>query len=302
MRKNGKRTAVALSCLLACLLGLGGAAGEDALPQMTPVTFPQGSASALPENPRENFVPSESGFGTDNLSYHDDTLDIQLYNIRVYDTPVVVAFVQVASAAQLKTEQAKPYPSKTTMRASEISKRVKAVLAVNADWFTYQNTGIVYRNGELLRDRPNDGYDGLAIDTNGDLHIVRPMTDEEYAKIGVPIANSFVFGPALVIGGEVQEIVNRDVTYKQRMAIGQIAPLSYVLVATDGPDQKDSVGLSVPQLAELMHGLGAVTAYNLDGGQSTTMVMHQIKMNGQNPKNFRAVGDIIYFTTAVAGE
>lgn len=302
MTNNVKRTALALSCLLACLLYFGYAAGEEALPQMVPVAFPQGCASALPENPRENFVPSESNFGADNLSYHDDTLDVQLYHIRVYDTPIVVAFVQVASAAQLRTEQAKPYPSKTTMRASEISKRVKAVLAVNADWFTYQNTGIVYRNGELLRDRPNEDYDGLAIDINGDFHIVRPMTHEEYAKIGIPISNSFAFGPALVIGGEVQEILNRDVTYKQRMAIGQIAPLSYVLVATDGPDQKDSVGLSVPQLAELMHGLGAVTAYNLDGGQSTTMVMHQVKMNGQNPKNFRAVGDIIYFATAVAGE
>lgn len=302
MRKTAKKPAVALGCLLACLLGISCAIGEAALPQMVPVTFPQGKASALPDNPRQNFAPSESGFGEDNLSYHDDTLDIQLYSIRVYDTPVVVAFVQVASAAQLKTEQAKPYPSKTTMRASEISKRVKAVLAVNADWFTYQNTGIVYRNGELLRDRSNENFDGLAIDVNGDFHIVRPMTDEGYAQIGVPIANSFAFGPALVIGGQVQEIVNRDVTYKQRMAIGQVAPLSYVLVATDGPDQKDSVGLSVPQLAELMHGLGAQTAYNLDGGQSTTMLMHQIKMNGQNPKNLRAVGDIIYFTTAVAGE
>ena len=128
------------------------------------------------------------------------------------------------------------------------------------------------------------------------------MTQEGYAQIATPIANSFVFGPALVIDGEIQEIVNRKVTYKQRMAIGQIAPLSYVLVATDGPDQKNSVGLSVPQLAELMHGLGAHTAYNLDGGQSTSMLMGQIKVNGQNPKNMRAVGDILYFTTAIADQ
>jgi exopolysaccharide biosynthesis protein len=290
---------LALCGILACFLWIGGAAGEETLPQMVKVTFPAGSAGVLPENAKDNYSPDESGFSEDNLSYHDDTLDIQVYQIRVYDTPVAVAFVQIADAAQLKTEQAKTYPSKTTVRASEISKRVKAVLAVNADWFTYHNTGIVYRNGELLRDRPNEEYDGLAIDINGDFHIVRPMTEEEYAKIETPIANSFVFGPALVIDGEVQEITDRVVTYKQRLAIGQIAPLCYVLVATDGPDQKDSVGLSVPQLAELMHGLGAQTAYNLDGGQSTTMLMHQIKVNGQNPKNLRAVGDIIYFTTAV---
>ncbi len=300
--KKRRKLVGAFGGILACFLLFGSAMGEEALPQMVPVTFPEGRASILPENAKDNYAASESGYSADNLSYHDDTLDIKLYEIRVYDTPVVVAFVQIANAAQMKTEQAKPYPSKTTVRVSEIAKRVKAVLAVNADWFTYHNTGIVYRNGELLRNRSDETYEGLAIDINGDFHIIRPMTEEGYAQITTPIVNSFVFGPALVIDGVVQEIVDRKITYKQRMAIGQIAPLCYVLVATDGPDQENSVGLSVPQLAELMHGLGAQTVYNLDGGQSTSMLMHQIKVNGQNPKNMRAVGDILYFTTAIADE
>ena len=293
--------ATVLTALL-CVTLVGAAMGEEALPQLQKVTFPAQGDLTVPQKAKDNYPPSEAGFDADNLSYHDDTLDVKLYQIRAYDTPIAVAFVQIASAAQMKTEQSKPYPSKTTVRVGEIAKRVKAVLAVNADWFTYHNTGIVYRNGELLRDRPNEDYDGLAIDVNGDFHILRPMTAENYAKLTVPVANSFVFGPALVIAGQQQEIVNREVTYKQRLAIGQIAPLCYVLVATDGPDQPNSVGLSVPQLAELMQGLGAVTAYNLDGGQSTSMLMHQTKVNGQNPKNMRAVGDILYFTTAVAEE
>jgi hypothetical protein len=296
---NRRKLICFLSAVLECLWLTGAATCEEGLPQMVKVTFPEGSASVLPDNAKDNYSASDGGYSDDNLSYHDDSLDIKLYSIRVYETPVVVAFVQIANAAQMKTEQSKPYPSKTTVRASEIAKRVKAVLAVNADWFTYHNTGIVYRNGVLLRNRSDDGYEGLAIDVNGDFHIIKPMTEDGYSQITTPIANSFVFGPALVIDGEVQEIINREVTYKQRMAIGQTAPLCYVLVATDGPDQKDSVGLSVPQLAELMHGLGAVTAYNLDGGQSTTMLMRQIKVNGQSPKNIRAVGDILYFTTAI---
>jgi len=298
--KRSRRFAIVLCASLACLLLAGGALGEDALPQMRKVTFPQGSAYTAPENAKDNYAPAENGFSADNLSYHDDTLDVRLYQIRVYDTPVAVAFVQVANASQLRTEQARPYPSQATVRVSEIAKRVKAVLAVNADWFTYHNAGIIYRNGTLLRDHPDETFEGLAIDVNGDFHIVKPMTDEGYAQITTTVYNSFAFGPALVIDGQVQEILNREVTYKQRMAIGQIAPLCYVLAAADGPDQPNSVGLSVPQLAELMHGLGAVTAYNLDGGQSTSMLMHQIKVNGQNPKNMRAVGDVLYFTTAVA--
>lgn len=293
---------ITLNIIIACFLLVGTSISEEALPEMVKITFPDENISNIPENAKDNYNASDSGYSDDNMSYHDDSLDIKLHMIQAYDTPVMVAFVQIANAAQMRTEQAKPYPSKTTVRVSEIVKKVNAVLAVNADWFTYHNTGIVYRNGMLLRNRPDEEYEGLAIDINGDFHIVRPMTEEGYNQITTPIANSFVFGPALVVNGEIQEILNRKVTYKQRMAIGQIAPLSYVIAATDGPDQKNSVGLSIPQLAELMHGLGAHTAYNLDGGQSTSMLMHQIKVNGQNPKKMRAIGDILYFTTAIADE
>lgn len=302
MMKPNRGLACALCAALLCLWLTGPALGEGLLPQMQRVSFPQGSGSPIPENPKDHYIAKDSGYSADSLCYHDDTLDIRLHSIRAYDTPIMVAFVQLATAAQLKTEQAKPYPSKTTVRVGEIAKRVKAVLAVNADWFTYHNAGIIYRNGELLRNRPSEEYDGLAIDVNGDFHIVRPMTLEGYEQISTPIAHSFAFGPALVVQGEVQEIVNRKVTYKQRMAIGQIAPLCYVLAAADGPDQENSAGLSVPQLAELMEGLGAHTAYNLDGGQSTSMLMRQVKVNGQNPKSMRAVGDIVYFVTAIPEE
>ncbi len=301
MREKKKMTSV-LSGVLACFLWLGSAMAEDALPQMVKVTFPPGNANFPPVNAKDHYNASESGYSEDRLSFHDDSLDIQLHMIRVHDTPVVVAFVQIANAAQMKTELSRPYPYKTTVRASEISKRVKAVLAINADWFTYHNTGVIYRNGELLRNRSDQTFDGLAIDIYGNFHIVRPMLVEGYAQITTPIANSFAFGPALVMDGKVQEIVDRKVTYKQRMAIGQIAPLSYVLVATDGPDQKDSIGFSIPQLAELMHGLGAHTAYNLDGGQSTSMLMGQTKVNALSTKSMRAVGDILYFTTSVPEE
>lgn len=250
-------------------------------------------------NTSEHIPSNPEHFTQDGLAYHDDSIDIKIFPIRKYDTPILVAFVQIADASQLRTEQARTYPSKATMRISEIAKRVNAIFAVNADWFTYHNAGIVYRNGTLLRNRPDSSYDGLAIDNDGNFHIIRPMTEEEYSKVNKPIMHSFAFGPALVMNGELLEIKDRKITFKQRMAIGQLAPLSYVFVATDGPDQKDSAGLSVPQLAELMHDLGAINAYNLDGGQSTSMLMNYTKLNGQNAKKMRAVGDIIYFTTLV---
>ncbi|MBE5801810.1 MAG: phosphodiester glycosidase family protein [Clostridiales bacterium] len=307
-----KRWISFFSVVLACVMVFGCVVAEeeapqrlllpDDLPQMVKVTFADDIEYEAPAKPENNYKANQSNFSEDNMSYHDDSLDVQVHMIRAYDTPIAVVFVQIADPQQLRTEQAKKYPSKATMRIDTMGKRVNAVVAINADWFTYHNDGIIYRNGERLRNRADETYDGLAIDVNGDFHIVRPMIEEEYAKITTPIWQSFAFGPALVMDGEVLEIVNRKVTYKQRCAIGQIAPLSYVLVATDGPDQPDSFGLSVPQLAELMHALGAHTAYNLDGGQSTSMLMNMVKINGQAPKTMRAIGDIIYFTTAIPSE
>lgn len=266
----------------------------ESLPHFTATELTVGED--VPQNPVDNLLPKEEALSENG--YHDSTIDVKVYKIRRYDTPIVVAFVQVASPSQLRCELARPYPSQATMRIYEISKRVHSVLSCNGDWFVYHNRGIVYRNGKKLRERPDDESDGLVIDTRGDFHIVRPANLAEFEKLNVDIMHSFIFGPALVIDGQVQEIVNRKITYKQRMAIGQIAPLSYVLVATDGPDQKDSVGLSVPQLAELMGELGAKCAYNLDGGQSTSIMLADTKLNGDSPKRMRAIGDIIYFITS----
>lgn len=284
-------------CLILCLCAGGFSLAEDALPQLIPATFPEGNYEA-PADGKENYAASPEGFSNDGASYHDDSLDVQLYHIRVHDTDTFVAFVQIAHASQLRAELARKFPSKDTVRPTLIARKVNAVLAMNSDWFTYHGSGIIYRNGELLRSEPDPEMDGLVIDENGDFHIMRPMTEEAYAALEVPIAQALAFGPALVIDGEVQEFPDRQITYAQRMAIGQVGPLSYVAVATDGDKQKDSVGMTVPQLAQLMKDLGAVNAYNLDGGQSTSLIMNGEKVNA-DPQTMRAVGDILYFVTAI---
>ena len=288
---------VFLVLLLSVLMGC--AAAEE-MPKMEKVVFPAIDYTA-PEKPTKNYAAPKANFSEDGMRYHDDSLDVQLHKFHVYNADVTVAFVQIADPDQLRTQLAKPYPSKTTARIDIIAKPVKSVFAVNADWFTYRSNGIVYRNGELLRDREIPEDDGLAIDANGDLHIIRPMTREEYDKLTVPVMHSFSFGPALVMNGEVQDMGDRKVTYRQRMAIGQVDKLSYVFVAADGTNEDDGEGLNVPELAQLMHDLGAHTAYNLDGGQSASMLMGNTKVNGA-PKVMRAIGDIIYFTTAIEGD
>jgi hypothetical protein len=58
-----------------------------------------------------------------------------------------------------------------------------------------------------------------------------------------------------------------------RTAVGVCEDGTLLLVTVDGRQPEESVGMSLPELTDLMLELGAVSAVNLDGGGSTTMVI-----------------------------
>jgi len=285
--------------LMLLLLPCAALAEQATFPKMIPVEL-TADVTPLLLNENQKYQAAESGFGADGMSYHDDTLDIQVHKSRAYDTDIYIAYVQIAHPSQLRTQSAKPYPSDATVNIMALAKSVRAVVATNADWFVYHNAGVIYRQGKLLRDRPHEEYDGLFVDMNGDFHIVAPLTREGVDAVLAEheILNSFCFGPALVIDGQLCEI-ERDETFRQRTAIGQLGPMQYVMVVTDGPEERDCIGLSVPQMGQLMYDLGAYQAYNLDGGYSSTMIFNNTKISSQKANRFRAVGDILYFATAI---
>ncbi len=109
------------------------------------------------------------------------------------------------------------------------------------------------------------------------------------------------FGPALVENGEIAvsegEEVGKAMASNPRTAIGIIDDLHYVFVVSDGRTS-ESEGLSLSQLAEFMSGLGVETAYNLDGGGSSTMyfngeIINNPTTSGRSIKE-RSVSDIVY--------
>ena len=82
-----------------------------------------------------------------------------------------------------------------------------------------------------------------------------------------------------------------------RTAIGIIDENHYIIVVSDGRTN-ESEGLTLYQLAEVMQQYGATTAYNLDGGGSSTLyfngqVINNPTTNG-NTISERAVSDIVY--------
>ena len=82
-----------------------------------------------------------------------------------------------------------------------------------------------------------------------------------------------------------------------RTAIGQISEGHYLVIVSDGRTD-ESEGLSLLELAQEFQERGCTTAYNLDGGGSSTMVFNGEVVN--NPTDGRSiaereVSDIVYF-------
>jgi len=112
---------------------------------------------------------------------------------------------------------------------------------------------------------------------------------------------AFSFGPALVQNNQINVSVNTEVgkamASNPRTAIGMIDTCHYVFVVSDGRTN-ESKGLSLYQLATFMKNIGVSTAYNLDGGGSSTLyfngeIINYPTTSGRSMKE-RGVSDIVY--------
>ncbi|MGQ7394550.1 phosphodiester glycosidase family protein [Streptococcus sp. ZY1909104] len=237
-------------------------------------------------------------------SYSDDNIQIQLQTISKDNTTVYVADIQVSSPEYLQTALAQnTYGTNVTAKTSETAAANNAILAVNGDYYGANATGYVIKNGTVYRDtvRDNASYGDLAIYADGSFGIVYEDEISAQELVDQGVVNLLAFGPSLVENGEIvvdtSTEVGRAMAYNPRTAIGIIDENHYIIVVADGRTS-ESEGLSLYQLAQVMQEYGAKTAYNLDGGGSSTLyfngqVINQPTTNG-NTISERAVSDIVY--------
>lgn len=239
-----------------------------------------------------------------NSSYKDENLSINLTETTVNDTQVYVADVTVSSLEYLKTAFAQnSFGTNVTAKTSVTAADNDAILAVNGDYYGANSSGYVIRNGVVYRDtvRENSNNGDLAIYKDGSFKIIYEdqISADQLVKDGV--VNLLAFGPALVENGEIavgtNEEVGQAMASNPRTAIGIIDENHYIIVVSDGRTS-ESEGLSLYQLAEVMKSYGAKTAYNLDGGGSSTLYFNGQVINkpttGGNKISERAVSDIVY--------
>ena len=249
------------------------------------------SSASSSSNAEAASKASETATVTDN-SYSDDNISVTLTE------------KTVSSSEYLKTAFAQnTYGNNVTAKTSETAANNNAILAVNGDYYGANTTGYVIRNGVVYRDtvREDSSNGDLAIYKDGSFKIIYEdqVSADELVKDGV--VNLLAFGPSLVENGEIAVDTNSEVgqsmSSNPRTAIGIIDENHYIIIVSDGRTS-ESEGLSLYQMAEIMKSYGVKTAYNLDGGGSSTLyfngqVINKPTTNG-NTISERSVSDIVY--------
>lgn len=236
-------------------------------------------------------------------SYTDDNISINITTTTYDDTVVYVADVQVSDVSYLKTAFANStYGKNVTATTSSIANSVGAILAINGDFYGARNSGYVIRNGVLYRDTASSStQEDLVVNADGSFSIITEGETSAATLLDSGAQQVLSFGPALIENGEIvvseNEEVGQAMSSNPRTAICEISPLHYVLVVADGRTSA-SAGLSLYQMAEYLQTLGVTTAYNLDGGGSSTMVFNGTVINNPttngNKISERSVSDIVY--------
>lgn len=251
--------------------------------------------------PIDNTTADNTPMVTEN-SYQDSQISITLTEYRQYDTAIYVADIRVADASYLKTALAKnTYGRNIKEKTSEMAQSHNAILAINGDYYGSREKGYVLRNGSLYRSDGSKDREDLVIWPDGSFEVISEKNTTAQSLQDRQAWQVLSFGPALVENGEIAVDTDTEVgqaTYSNpRTAIAVIDELHYMMVVSDGRTSR-SDGLSLYQLAEFMQSLGAVTAYNLDGGGSSTMwfngrVVNEPVNHGSTVSE-RSVSDIVY--------
>lgn len=262
------------------------ATGDDATVTLTDTSYSDGDTSVT-------ISTVVTGTGDDTVTYY-------------------VADVVLGEAADLRSAFANDqFGENITETTSAIAADNDAIFAINGDYYGFRDTGIVIRNGVVYRDEP--AREGLVFFEDGSVEIYDETTTSADELLAAGAWNTVSFGPAIVSDGQVVDGIdeveidtnfgNHSIQGEQpRTAVGVIDDNHLVFVVVDGRDTGYSRGVTLPELAEIMISLGATTAYNLDGGGSSTMYFNGEVINQPSNGGERGTSDILYVADASGDE
>lgn len=257
------------------------------------------------------FSPETELFPGSKVHYYlDETILAITWKQAIKGMAVTFSEVKVMDPSQFRRGLAgDAFGSGKLMLTTEMAQGVNAVVACSGDYYAYRPDGSVVVGGKVMRTSkalPDICY----VDEEGNLCLSRRQFFDS-----IPEHQNFVdenryrfslsFGPSLVIDGEMKPIYEYPIGEMDqnftRAALGQRDRLHYLYIACN----KEGDCTYTPDIgafAKLVATTGCSQVYNLDGGQTATVVMNGEVINEVNYGSQRRISDIIYFATALPGK
>lgn len=146
----------------------------------------------LPIDDSPGMPPLSEGYQGD-LVYEDPSIRVTIEQLRDYGTDYWVARITLQHPSQLRTASAAGFDSQRTIDGLVLARRMRGVLSINGDYFSYNPDGFLVRQGQSYRNQPNRYRDLLLIDAKGDFHLVLQNRHDELANFAQgDIINSFI--------------------------------------------------------------------------------------------------------------
>lgn len=244
--------------------------------------------------------------GADMYYYRDSTILVIVWKEIIEERCATLAEVKVADGSQFRRKLAEDsYGSAVYMNATTLASAANAVVASNADFYGWRQSGLTVYQRQLFRNSA-DKLDTCFVTAGGDMLFSRAGELGSDAAVEQYIADNDVlfslsFGPVLVDKGELQQCesypigeVNQEYS---RAGIGMTGDLHYLLMTVNHTDSRPRA--TVNEFARFMYTKGCIKAYNLDGGQTSEITILGKPVNYIDFGAERPVSDIIYFASAL---
>jgi exopolysaccharide biosynthesis protein len=228
-------------------------------------------------------------------SYRSGNVNVSMTKVEESGITYYIQDIYIRSILNLKSAFAEDtYGKAITDSVLDMAVENDAVAAINGDYYGVESSGVVIRNGVLYRENAN--ADVLVLYDDGTMNAFTADEFDADVEMQNGAYQAWNFGPVLVEDGTAMTSFSSRISAENpRTAIGYMEPGHYVFVTVDGRQAGYSSGMTLKDLASVMEELGCQVAYNLDGGQTSTMTFGDDIAN-QPYKGGRLTSDIIYIS------
>ena len=238
--------------------------------------------------------------------YKDETIEVKCWKEKRAGCIFNFSEIWISHPSQLRRTLVDNVISKKHLAfPSTVFKKTNGVVGMSADYCAFRDYGIVVQYGNVVRTKTRSLMDTAIYDKKGIFSYCEdsPAFFESDVFKNNEVIHTFAFGPMLVndykvnTSSKLRSYFCQENTPYPRAAICQFDYDKHYLLCTI-----DLPGLTLTDFAKELQIMGVRFAYNLDGGQTATLMFNKSIINKVAYGGERPVSDILYFATAVPND